>query len=163
MPKKFKPCKLVRTAKIVKAPGFSQTKTEMTGAKGKGIRYEAQVIDEVESRMSEDWVGLPGPWFYFIDQLNRERYAQPDWLGICPKKGRICIMEVKLTRTYRAWWQLNMLYKPLVEYVFPGWDIALLEVASVVKHFGLPEDVKMVLDLEQAPVDRTSFMKVNYG
>lgn len=162
-PKGFKPCKLVRSAKLVTTPQFAQTYQRVKGAKGKGLRYEAQVADKLEQNLDDDWVGVSGPWFWFIDQLNRERYAQPDWLGICPRQGKICIVEVKLTRTYKAWWQLNQLYYPLVKYVFPKWDVALIEVATKVRHFHLPTPVKVVSNLEAAPVDATSFMQVHYG
>ena len=163
-PRGFKPCKLVRSAKLVTTPQFAQTYKKVTGSKGRGLRYEAQVTDMLERTLDQDkWVCIPGPWFWFIDQLNRERYAQPDWLGICPSEGKIAIVEVKLTRVYKAWWQLNALYYPLVKYVFPEWDVALVEVATKVRHFELPSQVKIVNRVDTAPVEATSFVQVDYA
>lgn len=161
-PKGFRGAWKASHVRSVTQPQFAQTNGGQKGSRKRGLVYEAQVVEKLEKRLPEGWVGVAGPWFLYLDKWAKERYAQPDWLGFCVPEGLICIVEVKLTRTPKAWWQLNRLYRPLVEQVFPDWEIALLEVASKPKHFPLPEPVNLVPSLERAPAGETSFMVVPY-
>lgn len=161
-PKDFARPKSISHVRSVTQPQFAKTYGRQTGSRKRGLVYENQVVTKIERDLPKGWVGVPGPWFLYLDKVARERYAQPDWLGICVELGRICIVEVKLTRNPRAWWQLNELYKPLVRQVFPHWEISLVEVASKPKHFPLPESVGLISQLTDAPADQTSFMVIPY-
>jgi hypothetical protein len=53
--------------------------------------------------------------------------AVPD--GILKINNTLVIIEVKLTHTERAWWQLRRLYLPLLaQLVVPGTNISTVEI-----------------------------------
>lgn len=158
-PKGFKCVKGLRWAHMVDEPQFAKTHGKVKGAKARGLRFERKVqgyLDQLDG-----WEGMPGVWFHFEDS-HGARYAQADWIGINPAQGKLCIAEIKLTRVAKAWWQLNRLYKPLVDKVLPRWDVVLLEVTESVKAVSIPEDVKIVADLNRATPGCTSLMRLPY-
>lgn len=74
---------------------------------------------------------LPGPWIEFQEQENpRPRFCQPDGLLFDPWTGRIILLEVKYQHTPDAWWQLRKLYAPVIEYLFPHYEVACVEVVK---------------------------------
>ena len=137
------------------------TAQKVKGVQKKGLVYQDQVVRQLEERYP-NWIGVPGLWFKFSD-FHGDRYAQADWIGFNWETGVLVIVEVKLSRVVNAWWQLNSLYKPLVERVFPGWNIALLEVVHRIYAVDLPEDVAVVHSLNDVKVGMTSLMRVRYG
>lgn len=161
-PKRFKMVKGKPIVRLVEEPQFAKTHGKVKGAKRKGLIYEERVINYLEDNKGEQWESIAGPWFEFADNSGH-RYAQADWMGINLQQGRICIAEVKLSRVPEAWWQLNRLYKPLVEKLFPSWEISLLEIAATVYSVAVPEEVKVVRKFEEAEVNKTSFMQVDYA
>lgn len=161
-PKGFRPAQNPQHVRAVTQPQFANTNGGQKGSRKRGLLYESQVVERLEARLPSGWVGVAGPWFLYVDKFARERYAQPDWLGFCFERGLICIVEVKLTRSPKAWWQLNKLYRPLVERLFPEWELSMVEVASKPKHFPLPEPVNLVRSLKDAPIGQTSFMVLPY-
>lgn len=161
-PKKFKAVRGLKTVRTIIEPQFAKTHGAPAGVKGKGLRFEAQVCSSFDTILPDHWVGIPGLWFQFEDATG-ERFAQADWIGINTRDMYICIVEVKLSRVPQAWWQLNKLYKPLVEAVFKDWDVAMVEVVSKFNNVVVPDEVFIVQCLEQAHVGRTSVMQVRYG
>lgn len=160
-PRGFKAVKGCSWAKVCDTPQFAQNaKGGIKGAKKRGLLYQEKVVRKLEDR-HEDWVGVPELWFKFKDFYG-ERYAQTDWIGINVELGRIVIVEVKLSRVPNAWWQLNRLYRPLVERIFPYWDIAMVEVVDKVYDVLVPEEVKIVHELEAARINATSLMRIGY-
>lgn len=160
-PKKFKPVKGLIAANVVDEPQFVQGVRAPTGVKGKGIRYEARVVEYLERDLPDTWVGIPGMWFEFVDGSGN-RFAQPDWLGFDVPHGLIVIAEMKLTRVRQAWWQLNRLYQPLVRKVFPEWDIALVEITTEIKNVSIPESVSLIQSITHAKPNKTQVMRLPY-
>ena len=156
-PRKFKPALQPYAVRLIKEPQFAKTYGNVTGSKRRGLIYENRVVEAL--RVSGE--GIAGLWFEFAD-VNGHRYAQADWVGFDYEKGKICIVEIKLNRVPEAWWQLNRLYRPLVEKVFPYWDIALVEIASNMYSVAVPEQVKIIHDLSKAEIGKTSFMRIPY-
>lgn len=162
-PRGFIPVRGSPRVKIIDEPSFINTKGNAAQASvRKGLRYQDQIMKYLETTLDEDWVGFPGLWFEFTAG-HKSRTAQADWVGLNMREYRICIVEVKLSRVAKAWWQLNKLYKPLVAQLFPGWDISLLEIASKLQTVVVPERVRVVSSLESARPGETSFMKVEYA
>jgi len=159
-PKSFIPAKYIREVFWVETPQFACTVKKPTGAKGKGLRYEAQVCEKLDKL--PEWVGIQGPWFKFTDHRGSHRYAQPDWMGLNWERGIVLLVEIKLSRVPKAWYQLNELYSPLVRHVLGSWDIACLEIANKVTHFNLPKEVKMAHTFEHIKPGETRFMQVPY-
>ena len=159
-PKGFKAVKGLSVVRTIDEPQFAKTTKKQQGSKRRGLIFEQRVVDYLDN-LSEDIVGFPGMWFEFVD-FHGHRYAQSDWVGLNVKTGVVYIVEVKLSRVPKAWWQLNKLYKPLVERVLGEGKIALVEVATDVKNVAVPEDVELVWDLTAAEPDRTSFMRLDY-
>lgn len=80
------------------------------GAKGAGLRYERRAL----SLLKECFPGLlTNQWFKFFDAERLPRWCQTDGLLLC-KDGAI-IFEVKIRGTGNAWFQLDKLYRPVVE------------------------------------------------
>lgn len=160
-PRKIKPVKGLKWARLVDQPQFAQTTRTPKGVKGKGVRYERQVQEKLEQNIPDSWVGVCGPWFQFEDS-NGVRFAQADWIGFNVDELYICIAEMKLSRVPEAWWQLNRVYKPLVQEVF-GWDTALVEITANLRHLVLPEDVKLSHDIKAVKPGGTYVMRLPYG
>lgn len=161
-PKNFKQVKGLTVARLVNTPQFAQAPKKATGSRRKGLIYEARVQDFLERTCGEDWIPFNGPWFEFEDIFGH-RYAQADWFGVNVAKGLICIVEIKLSRVARAWWQLNGLYEPLVKKIFPYFDVAKLEIAASVQDVKVPEKVKVIWDLDKVRAGETRFLKVPYA
>ena len=98
----------------------------MRGLKGKGKKYEGQVLASLDRRYPGCLIPLP--WIRFWEG-RQERWAQPDGLLVFPE-GRVHIVEVKLRHTPQAWFQLVEVYSPLIRTLFPEelWEIRLNEV-----------------------------------
>lgn len=162
MPKDFVPADVVERVEFCDPPAFASGVKKPRGVKAKGLRYERQVQERLSEAAGEVWAARSGPWFRFFDG-QKDRFAQADWLAVNERAKLCCIAEIKLSRVPRAWWQLNRLYKPLVQELYPGWQIALLEVADKVVVFPEMERVGVVGDFRDAPAGKTSFMRMAYG
>ena len=157
VPKGFKAVKGLTAAKTIAEPQFAKTAGPQKGAKKRGLIYEQRVT----RLLNQHFVGISGLWFEFVDQKGH-RYAQADWVGFDWTKGRIYLVEAKLSRVPKAWWQLNRLYLPLVEFCFGRGNICLIEVATDLKHVQVPGPVNLISELEAARPGETSFMRVPY-
>lgn len=160
-PRKLYLVKGLREVRFIDTPNFAKTKSKSKGSKRRGLIYQDRVVDYLENKKPDTWEALPGPWFEFED-VNGHGYAQADWLGIDMENGVICIVEIKLNRVADAWWQLNRKYKPLVEKIFPGFNVAMLEIATTVRHFKTPTDVGFISTIEDVEAGKTMFMRVPY-
>jgi hypothetical protein len=156
-PKNFKGgygCSRVRLAEV---PQFAQT-AKPKGKFAKGLRYQAFVMEKLAHLVDVD---VPEPWIKF-EAKGDVRWAQPDWLGFDLFAGKIFVVEVKLTRTPEAWWQLNRLYLPLLKELFPKWVLVPVEVAANVALFSTPEPVRGIQKLQDARAGVTSFLHLPY-
>lgn len=111
----FTPAKdLWAVSQLTKAPDFGPKPTASTAQKN-GLRYERKVLNELEKLFSHE-NKLVKPWFEFKNDEHGRRTASPDFV-VCRSEESI-IFEIKVTHTGLAWWQLNKLYKPIVEFMF---------------------------------------------
>lgn len=159
-PKGFRPCGRITRAAFTCQPSFVREGYHPRGAKGKGLRYQSQIVKMLNETFLE---GIEGPWFLFNNTYNEERFTQPDWLTFDFRTGIIYLVEIKLSRVEQAWWQLNKLYQPVLKAIFPQWDIAMVEIASNMYHIQVPGDVKYITRIQDAVPGKTSFMQVGYN
>ena len=127
-PRGFRGARGVSVAQIVtpdEAPWRGRKAPGSTLSQKAGKLYEKKVLARLK-----DWTDgtiYPLPWIKF--RLgNSDRYCQPD--ALIHVGNTIVIVEVKLTHTLDAYWQLRRLYYPVVSTLFPGTTIRLCEVAK---------------------------------
>lgn len=93
-------------------------------AQKNGKRYEKRVFAFLERT-------LPGvkiqPWIEFSSKGNL-RYCQPDAFFLDIDKLRLTIFEVKYTHTIDAYWQLEHLYRPVLQARYPDFSIYRVEI-----------------------------------
>lgn len=159
-PRKVKPVKGLTVVALAEEPQFAKTNGNVRGRHRKGLIYQQRVIDWLDEH-SDGWEPIPGPWFEFVDRQGH-RYAQADWVALNQRTGIVCIGEIKLTRVSMAWWQLNTLYKPLVERLFPAYEVACLEIVANLASVAVPEPVKFITSVDRVNPKQTSCMQVRY-
>ncbi len=95
-----------------------------TAAQKAGLQYEQRVVDVLSAIYGIDFRGAPA--ILYQDRTGC-RMAVPD--GILKIGNTLVVIEVKLTHTERAWWQLNRLYLPLLRaLVNPGVQCLPVEI-----------------------------------
>lgn len=145
-PKGFRPAGIVEWADLSQQPPFVNRRARSSGAQKAGMAYEKKAHKAFAEEFGESYI--PGPWFRFASTGTESvRFCQPDALLISPDIGRITIIEYKLRHNPDAWWQMRLLYLPVLSWIFPKelWTIVLCEV---VKWYDpatmMPEVSKMV-------------------
>lgn len=133
------------------------------GAKLRGLKYEARVLDWLVEGLGQTWIPFKRQWLIWTDAYGEERYVQPDFFALDTERGKALLVEVKLTRVPKAWYQLNKQYLPVLRHILPSFSIAMLEVASKVCAVDVPEKVRVIHSLRDIRYGATSFMKVDYG
>jgi hypothetical protein len=110
----FREAGAVRAAWPCAGPfGLGRPRVRGTGAQRAGIRYERKAL----KWLGKEIPGLQGsPWFRFHDEGGNTRFCQPDALFVDDK--RLVIFEVKVRLGEAAWWQLEHLYRPVIETAF---------------------------------------------
>ena len=161
-PKGFNSLKDCQACHFTVPPAFASGKPARTPDQRKGLRYEGRVISKLEREALGTWEGFPHPWLRAYDGAGNSRLMQCDWVGINVKLWRVLIVEIKLTATAQGWWQLNRLYRPALEKVFPKWDVSLLMITSEMRVLNTPTPLVVVSDWSLAPVNKTSIMWVDY-
>lgn len=141
-------------------PSFVISAPSLKGLKGRGLRFEASVIERIRKQAAPEWVLFEKEWFRF-ETDGGSFICQPDLFLVNFELGRIIIVEVKLSRTSKAWYQLKR-YAAVLQFMFPEFDIAKVEVATNVFATDVPEKVRTIWDIFDARVGATSFMKMNY-
>lgn len=128
-PRRFRPAGGVSEARFSHSPPPFIRPKKRRGSRRRGQLYEARVHEALGERFG-DWY-LPNPWLQFwqADSL-RDRWCQVDGLIFLPEILQVIIVEVKLHHTAQAWWQLERLYRPVLETIFlPGaWKMSSLEL-----------------------------------
>lgn len=74
---------------------------------------------------------LSEQWIEFEDD-NGHGYAQPDHLIIEP--SRVVIVECKLSQNDAAWDQLLLLYRPLIETIYPERESICVQSCKYLRH-----------------------------
>lgn len=106
-PRSFKGIK--GTPSNVRFGGTPRTARGHTASQKLGLAYEQKVIDVLSAIYAEDFRSAPS---ILYEDRTGTRMAIPD--GILRLGSTLVVVEVKLTHTERAWWQLNRLYAPLL-------------------------------------------------
>jgi hypothetical protein len=98
-----------------------------SAAKESGLRYESQVQEFLLSHFSDRYT--PSPYFHFQDG-NLHRTIIPDGLLVDPStSARTAILvEIKFSHMADAWWQMEKLYKPVLQVLYPHLRISCLEI-----------------------------------
>lgn len=71
---------------------------------------------------------LPSMWIKFFGAGGTYRWCQPDGLILDLERQRVTIVEVKYSHVALAWCQTFLLYRPVVEEMFPGCKVFCTEV-----------------------------------
>lgn len=129
-PRKFKPAYDVRRGWFERPPSFAK-RNRSRGLARVGLNFEKRILGELEKKFFKG-VMLRGPWLGFDCSVTGMRYCQPDALVFDIWEGYILILECKLRHVSNAWYQMHELYKPVIEVMFPGWEVKGLEIC---KHF----------------------------
>ncbi len=131
-PDGFQPISEVLDAEYsARSPGWLK-RHKMTGSQIAGLAHEKKGHKFFQSSFGPEGEYIKSPWIWFhVDGVKKQRWCQPDGLLLREDLHLITIIEFKLKHTTDAWWQLRKLYEPVIEKIYPGWDIRVLEV---VKH-----------------------------
>lgn len=114
------------------------------GTYGDGLRYEKQVLAKLDKEYDEELI--IGPWLKFYDE-NGDGWCQPDALHFDILKGVLTVFEVKLSRTYDAWWQLRGLYAPLLAKAYPDFEVKVVKVVKNWYPGFWPEPFVLAIDM----------------
>lgn len=124
---RFRPNSEIVSAEFVARPAFVEGQ-RYRGVRRAGITFERKVGGVLEKLFG--YMVIPGAWIAYRDLLNGDRTCSPDYLIVDVIRGVITIVECKLTHTHHAWLQLNDVYYPVIEHLFPGFDVRGVEVCK---------------------------------
>lgn len=99
---------------------------KLKGSCAKGKTYERTIYRRLKAVLEENAIHY-NRWIRYEDSTGTH-YAQPDIFIVCP--SRIYLLEVKRTQTFEAELQLQLLYKPLLEFLFPDKEIFCIQVCK---------------------------------
>ena len=111
------------------APNFIDPDKYQTPAMVRGLKYEAQVKEQLKELFTEDTKVFSGPWIKYFDGL-KWRYAQPD---IVLFNEHLVVGEIKLTWRPGAVRKLANLYEPLCNKVWPDYKIKKVQICKGIK------------------------------
>ena len=156
-PNNFTPAGVVEWVKhSPTVPPFIHSSRRSRGRRRAGEMYETKVQRWLENEFEGNY--LPSPWFYFkAVGSEKVRWCQPDGLLFDFQSGLITIVEVKLQHTAAAWWQVKLLYFPLVVQLFPPnlWRYTFVEIVKWYdKDTLFPERVQLLPHLALAEENR---------
>ena len=118
----------LRWAKALdRQPNFL-TSPKIRGIQRAGLIYENRIANYLQAIYGKDVIH--GQWYSFEDRRGLG-WCQPDII-ILPNRNRkyILVIECKLKATKKAWVQLNYLYRPIMERLYPQVDIRLVQVVK---------------------------------
>ena len=72
---------------------------------------------------------MAGPWVYYNDATDRERYSQPDILLFNHDERQLLILECKLAHSRYAWAQYKH-YQCLLRLMYPEYTLCGIEVCN---------------------------------
>ena len=118
----------LRWAKALdRQPNFLSS-PKIRGIQRAGLIYENRIANYLMAIYGKDVIH--GQWYAFEDRRGLG-WCQPDII-ILPNRNRkyILVIECKLKATKKAWVQLNYLYRPIMERLYPQVDIRLVQVVK---------------------------------
>lgn len=107
-------------------PSFAARNGNGKGRRAEGLRYERAVQRQL--CLLSEWY-LPSPWLLYISG-GKACWCQPDGIHFDLPRGRITIVEIKLSHTPDAHRQLRGVYEPVLRRMFPEalWRLHLVEI-----------------------------------
>ena len=98
------------------------------GIQRAGLIYENRIANYMKALYGDKV--LHGQWYEFEDRRGLG-WCQPDII-VLPDKDRkfILVLECKLKATKKAWVQLNYMYRPVLERIYPQTEIRLVQVVK---------------------------------
>lgn len=148
-PKNFDPVGELSWARVCEKPSFIKEK-HYRGRRAQGVKYERKGHQHFQSLYQE--IYFASPWLHFQEVGKSPRYCQPDAILFLPRQLKFIILEFKYNHTDRAWWQVQRLYRPVLQKIFGAqWEICGVEV---VKWYDMdtyfPVNVKLLPRIEHA-------------
>lgn len=121
-----------------------------------GIAYEERIHDVLSAIYGINYRASPA--ILFNDGM-RLRRAIPD--GLLRIGGSLVVIEVKLSHTEKAWWQLRRLYGPLcAALALPGTPIHYVEICRTYDpEVKFPEPHDIVTSLHRLPLNRVGVLQ----
>ena len=122
---------IIRGLRLAKAlderPGFISS-PRIKGIQRAGLIYENRIANYMKALYGDKV--LHGQWYHFEDRRGLG-WCQPDII-ILPNRSRkfILVIECKLKATRKSWVQLNYLYRPILEILYPQVEIRLVQVVK---------------------------------
>ena len=101
------------------------------GRRYQGIKYERRAQLFLAESLGPEYI--PSPWLRFrLRGDSTLHWCQPDGIFFDVRAGQITIVEIKYQHCADAWFQLNRLYLPVLQKMFPRsmWDFATIEVVK---------------------------------
>ena len=118
----------LRWAKALdRQPNFLSS-PKIRGIQRAGLIYENRIANYLQAIYGKDVIH--GQWYAFEDRRGLG-WCQPDII-VLPNRNRkyILVIECKLKATKKAWVQLNYLYRPIMERLYPQVEIRLVQVGK---------------------------------
>ena len=108
-------------------PGFISS-PRIRGIQRAGLIYENRIANYMKALYGDKV--LHGQWYHFEDKRGLG-WCHPDII-ILPNRSRkfLLVIECKLKATKKAWVQLNYLYRPILERLYPQVEIRLVQVVK---------------------------------
>lgn len=105
------------------------------GAKAAGVRYERKVVSYVKDllRSHPRAEAHFGPWLEFTASGEPKRWCQPDAFILDREHATGIVLEIKYKHTAAAYWQLWLLYLPVLRSIYP--EIHRWGCCEIVKWF----------------------------
>ena len=98
------------------------------GIQRAGLIYENRIATYIKALYGDSV--LHGQWYEFEDRRGLG-WCQPDIL-ILPNEDRkfLLVIECRLKATRKAWVQLNYLYRPILEKIYPQVELRMVQVVK---------------------------------
>ena len=115
-----------------------------------GINYENKITALLDEKYSHLGGTLSGAWIKYDEEMGtHSHYCQPDIILFDPWKGYVYIIECKLTHNSEAFYQMSNKYLPILEWMFPKWKFACIEVFKNFSRWKWPRLEGCIASLEE--------------
>lgn len=142
-PPRFRaPVGIIRDVVVSTDRDYSTAKGN-TAARQNGLRYENKVQRYLGELFTQY---IPGPQIRFVDNSG-PRLCIPD--GILPTSSGNFVFEIKIQHMPEAWWQLERLYRPVLETALGGTWHSIEVVKSYDPSMPFPCRVELIDNLNE--------------
>lgn len=121
----------LRSCKILKNSPWAGKQPRLKGARAKGKTYERTILRQLKRHFSEPEAIHYNEWIGYTDSSGTN-FCQPDIYILLP--SYILLLEIKLTQTENAEVQLRDLYRPLLEALYPGRPVVMVQVCKNLRY-----------------------------